>query len=254
MARVARVKRVPDARTYTPEQWLKYGTNPEPTTREKMVLLAIEEIIIAGPGDFNAAVVCDRLGIAYPMINHNFGDRDGLIAEAIMAAHDSWSRGVERSFKDGPTDPRKRLRRFVEHEILWGRKMRGMGVLMHYPTVSTRVSRAVRGQFGERMQRNFEFHLALITVTVADITAKRVSSLDFGRDDFPRTTLALAHPHAFAAATSISWATHGLALWSGGDHVATSDLALATLEKLSREVVVKNHVTNIIAIAENAAK
>jgi AcrR family transcriptional regulator len=250
MARIPKQKHPADALAYTPQQWLEFGVNPEPSTREKMILLAIEEIIASGPGDFNATIVCDRLGIAYPMINHNFGDRDGLIAEAIMAAHDSWSKGVETVFKTAPADPRKRLRAFVEGEVSWAIKMQGMGVLMHYPTVSTRVSAAVSRKFGDRMRRNFEFHLALISVTVADIRAKKVSDLDFSVDDYPRTELVLKQPAAFVAATSISWATHGLALWAGGDHVATSGLARDKLEQLTAGYVMNQHIKTILAIAE----
>lgn len=215
-----------------------------------MILLAIEELIISGPGDFNATVVCDRLGIAYPMINHNFGDRDGLIAEAIMAAHDAWSRSVERTFKSAPADPKKRLRAFIENEISWAITMQGMGVLMHYPAISTRVSGIVRENFSARMQRNFEFHLAFITVTVSDIRAKKSSAFEFSLDNYPRKELVLKNPAAFAAATSISWATHGLAMWSGGDHVATSGLARDKLEQLTAGVVMNQHIKNIIAIAE----
>jgi AcrR family transcriptional regulator len=252
MARVVKFKRSPDAISYTSDQWLVFGTNPQPSTREKMILLAIEEIIETGPGDFNATVVCDRLGIAYPMINHNFGDRDGLIAEAIMATHDSWSKGVEAAFKLAPADPMKRLRKFIEHEIAWSVKMQGMGVLMHYPTVSSRVSKAVMEKFGDRMRRNFEFHLALITVTILDIRAKTVSDLEFGKEDFPRTQLVIAHPAAFTAAVSISWATHGLAMWSGGDHVATNSLAKDSLAGLTASFVVNQHIKHIIGIAKKS--
>ena len=252
MPRVPKQKRSPDALSYTSEQWLRFGTNPTPNTREKMILLAIEEIIQTGPGDFNAKVVCERLGIAYPMINHNFGDRDGLISEAVMTAHDAWCKGVEAAFKTAPADPRKRLKSFIEHEVSWSIKMQGMGVLMHYPTVSTRVSQAVMENFGERMRRNFEFHLALITTTIVDIRSKKVSALDFTIENFPRTQLVVAHPAAFTAATSISWATHGLAMWSGGDHVATNRLATDTLGELTANFVKNQHIKNIMAIAEGS--
>lgn len=250
MARPPKIKRPADALAYKADSWLVFGTNPEPSTREKMILLAIEEIISSGPGDFNATVVCDRLGIAYPMINHNFGDRDGLVAEAIMAAHDSWSKGVENAFKSAPANAKKRLQSFIEHEISWAVKMQGMGVLMHYPTVSARVANMVAEKFASRMQRNFEFHLALITTSVIDMRAKKASVLDFSVDDFPRTELVLKNPAAFAAATSISWAAHGLAMWSGGEHVATSGLARDKLEKLTAGVMMNQHIKNILAIAE----
>ena len=70
----------------TDEFWLRFGDNPQPAMHEKSIYLTMEHVRAKGPWDFNAAAICQRLGITNPMVNHYFGNRDGLLAAAVVAA------------------------------------------------------------------------------------------------------------------------------------------------------------------------
>lgn len=233
----------------TPAKWLSLGGSENPTVREQLIMLAVEEIIEIGPADFNAASPCDRVGVKHPTVNYHFGNRDGLIAEATMWVHDWWVRYLHENLVKAPRSAKKRLRAFIESEISWSRKMGGMTLLMHYPLASHGSQQIVAEKFGERMQRNFEFNLALLTTIVLDVRNKTLSPLTFTVDDFPRAEL-LKHPSAVLSATSISWATHGIASWSSGDHIATRNLERGATAQLSTKIATEAYIKNIMKLAE----
>lgn len=237
------------AENFSPEKWLSLGGSEHPTVREQLIMLAVEEIIEIGPADFNAASPCDRVGVKHPTVNYHFGNRDGLIAEATMWVHDWWVRYLHENLLAAPRSAKKRLRAFIESEIAWSQKMGGMTLLMHYPLASHGSQQIVAEKFGERMQRNFEFNLALLTTIVLDIRNKTLTPLTFSVNDIPRNEL-LRHPGAVLAATSISWATHGIASWSSGDHIATRNLERSATAQLTTKVATEAYIRQIMKMAE----
>ncbi len=237
-----------DALSYTEKDWLKYGDNPNPKTREKMIMLAIEQIIQVGPADFTSTQVCDRLGIKRPMINHYFGSRDQFIAEVNWWAYQEWAKHVDRTFRNAPANPTKRLRAFVLGELEFAKRMGGMNILIHYPLVSSAATKILTEQHQRAMQKIFEYHLALLTVTVKDINTGRVSELSFDAENAPKKSLLLP-PKYFLAATQISWATHGLASWNSGKHIATHQIGQTSLSSLTTDFAVGKMVDKIVSMA-----
>ncbi len=218
------------------------------TTRDRMIQLAIDQMVERGPMDFNAADVCEQLGIKRPMINHYFGSREKFVAEAIWRAYRDWARNVDESIRNAPRNPRKRLEAFIEGEIAWARRMGPVHTLINYPMVSSTALRALADEYQEPMRLIFEYHLALLTVIARDIDQKTASDLDFTVDTVPRRSL-LANPKYFLTATQISWATHGLASWSSGQHVPTATIEDLPKRSLTSEYAVRQMIKTIIAIA-----
>jgi len=234
---------------FSPQKWVDLGGSPTPTVREQIIMLTIEEIIEIGPADFNAASPCDRIGVKHPTVNYHFGNRDGLLAEATMWVHDAWVRYLQQNLLAAPQNAKKRLRAFIESEISWSKKMGGMTLLMHYATASHGSQILVAEKFSDRMRRNFEFNLALLTTIVLDIRNGTLTPLTFTVDDYPKKEL-LLHPSAVLAATSISWATHGIASWSIGEHIATKNIDNTAASKLTTKVAEENYIKQIMRIAE----
>jgi AcrR family transcriptional regulator len=238
-----------DALSYTESDWLKYGDNPNPNTREKMIMLAIEQIIQVGPADFISTQVCDRLDIKRPMINHYFGSRDRFIAEINWWAYQEWAKHVDRSFRNAPANPTKRLRAFILGEIQFAQRMGGMNILLHYPLASSAATKILSEEHQEDMQKIFEYHLALLTITVKDINTGKVSELNFDAENVPKKSLLLQTKY-FLAATQISWATHGLASWSSGKHIATHQIENKALSSLTSDFAVGKMVDKIVSMAK----
>lgn len=234
---------------FADEKWIGLGGGPNPSVREQLIMLTVEEIIEIGPADFNAASPCDRVGVKHPTVHYHFGNRDGLLAEATMWVHDWWVRFLTANMKKAPKNPKKRLRAFIDSEIAWSKKIGGMMLLMHYPLSSHGSQEILSDRFGERMQRNFEYNLAILTTLVLDVRKNQVSLIDFTVDNYPKAEL-LKHPSALLAATSISWATHGIASWSSGDHIATHNLHRTPGSPLSAKVAIENYIKQIMKMAE----
>lgn len=249
MAYVKKSQRGSEAEHFSPEKWIALGGSPEPTVREKLIMLSVEEMIEIGPADFNAASPCDRVGVKHPTVNYHFGNRDGLLAEAAMWVHDWWVRYLAANMQAAPKNAKKRLRAFIDSEIAWSKKMGGMTLLMHYPLSSHGSQEIVAEKFAERMQRNFEYNLAILTTIVLDIRTGKVSPLDFTVENYPKKELT-RHPSAILAATSISWATHGIASWSSGDHIATRNLENPTLSNVTTKIAIENYIRQIMKMAE----
>lgn len=239
-----------DALSYTASDWLKYGDISEPTTREKMIMLGIEQIIRVGPADFASTQVCDRLDIKHPMVNHYFGSRAQFLAEVQWWAYREWGKYVDRTFRTAPANPRKRLKAFIEAELEWAKRMGGMNILIQYPMVSAETLELLTEQHNAEMTKMFEYHLALITVCVRDIRKGTLTPLDFDAETIPKDNL-LKNASYFLAATQVSWATHGLAMWSSGKHIATQQLdQQKSAKNLSTDIAVKQMIKRIMQIAE----
>lgn len=237
-----------DALTFTAKDWLSRGEVADPSTREKMIMLAIEEIQSVGPADFNAMRVCDRLGIKHPMVNYHFGNRDGLIAEATWWAYQDWTRAVRDSIQKAPAHPEKRLRAWVEAEIKWAQHMGGMYILTQYPLSSAGAQEIVATEYKERMQQIFEYHLALLTVIIDDLRTGKVSSVDFDEETMPRAHL-LTKTQAVITAGHLAWMTHGIASWSSGHHLGTEGIASRGVKDLSVAIAKKSYIDQIVRVA-----
>lgn len=240
---------VADALSYTSKDWLLNGDIAEPSTREKMILLAIQEIQSVGPADFNAMRVCDRLGIKHPMVNYHFGNRDGLLAEATWWAYQVWTRNVVASIRTAPANAEKRLRAFVNEEVAWAERMGGMYLLLQYPLSSAGAQDIVSEKYQAEMERIFEYHLALLAVVVSDLRSGKVSPIDFDIDNQPTGSIIL-NPAAAITAGHIAWMTHGLASWSTGHHISTEGMKSRGIKDISVGIAKKTYVDLIVKVAK----
>jgi AcrR family transcriptional regulator len=239
-----------DAREYTAADWLKLGQVENPSTREKMIMLAIEDIRDVGPADFSPMRVCDRLGLKHPLVNYHFGNRDGLIAEATWWAYQQWSINVVSSIQNAPANPEKRLRAFVVEEAKWAEKFEGMYLLLMHPLASYDSQMLVKERYQKEMEALFDYHLALVAVCVADLRSGKVSSVGFDKDNLPRS-MTLTNPGAVLAAGHIAWMTHGFASWSAGHHVSTMSMDTRALKNLSVGIAKKTYIDLVVKVAKS---
>ena len=220
------------------------------TTREQIILVAIDQMVDVGPVDFNANTVCEKLGIKHPMINYYFGSRDALIADAAIWAFRGWSKGYSRSISGAKTDPEARLRASIGYSNEWSHEMGAVSVLVQYPMLSSSVRTILVSKYGDEMVRVFEFHLALLTQIVIDMRKGTRTTIEFDETNYPRNDRIARHPAEFMAATSIALASHGLSMWSSGQHHPSQKSAKEIVAGFTRNLMVENHISEIIRIAK----
>jgi AcrR family transcriptional regulator len=232
----------------TDEYWLRYGTDPQPSMRLKILYLTFDEIAKSGPGSFNVASVCDRLGITYPMVNHYFGGRDSLIAEAAHMIYMRYVDQLWRAVIAAPRNPQDRLAAWILAQIRETGLMGGWGAVLNYPLAAREVSEEIRQQFGQAMQAGFELNLARLSMLIKDIRNGRVSDSDFTRGPIPRREL-LEDPELQALLPTVSWGVIGASVWLAGQHLPAHG-AIPEFEAML-PLLIDNHVKALIGLVES---
>lgn len=235
-----------DARTYTAPDWLQFGDTAEPTVRQKLIALTIEEVIKTGPSDFETKVVCDRIDVNYSMINYYFGGRDGLLAEASAVTVRKSILGMHKRIVAAPRNAEKRFRVWIEGELQWYRDHSAWGVLINYP-IASKVSGAIlEEKYGAELTKYSEFYLAMVATMVLDLRKGTLSDFDFGVDNYPRASL-LLNPIAALDTVSLAWSVHGIAVWSSGKQVGSAALSAPSL---TQAMAIKHHINHIVERAK----
>lgn len=218
-------------------------------TKERLILLSIDEMLTSGPSDFNARIVCERLGVKQSMIPYHFESRDGLVAEATIWAYRLWANHSVAVVRRTKSDAEKRLRAYLEAECEIGKELRSVTVLIQYPMLSASVQAILNERYGDEMRRELEFHLAVITDLIIEIRGGKTASLNYDSTNYPGTGDAIKHASEFLAATSISWASHGIAMWASGHHMPSATFWNLDLEKISTQFAIANHIDEMVATA-----
>lgn len=246
---MARPPRPPKAGFVPPpaEYWLEFGDDPEPRVREKLLYLAIDEIAQVGPNDFNSYSICDRINVTYPMVNHYFGGRNGLVAEAALVVYRRYISRLHASVKAAANTPDDRFRAWVWGQIKWTVDMRGWGAVLNYPDSCQESSRLLREKHGDEMRDLFEYNMAVLIHLITDV---RNGSVTPWPDELTPEFRAFAASSSelMSVAASISWSTLGISVWSSGQHVPSA--AVAEIDS-HRDGFMHAHVERVLATARS---
>lgn len=228
--------------------WSGFGLDPQPTMRLKILYVTFDEIAAAGPGSFNVASVCDRLGITYPMVNHYFGSRDALIAEAAHMVYARYVDALWVAVEAAPRNPRDRLSAWILAQIRETDEMGGWGAVLNYPLAAKEVSREISENFGEAMRRGFELNMSRLAVLVKDIRAGEVSDAHLNGELSYRKKM-LEDPELLALLPTVAWGVIGASVWLAGRHLPSTG-SIKELEPLLGKSV-ENHVSALIRLIES---
>jgi AcrR family transcriptional regulator len=224
--------------------WLDFGSDPEPSNRDRLIYLTMREVAIVGPASFNTSGVCDALGISYPMVNYYFGNRDGLIAEAAHATYVRYVQKLGVAVEAAPRTPIDRLRAYLHAHLRLNIEIRGWGAVLNYPIFSTSIAQILDERFGEDHRRHFELNMARIAQLVIDVWEERVTDVNYDVDAIPREAL-LSNAAVLDATAALSWGTLGVAVWRSGRH--SPSRGISDLEQLSDQLV-DHYIENLIRL------
>jgi AcrR family transcriptional regulator len=221
--------------------WLRFGTNPKPTTRQKMLYVTIDDVARVGPISFNALTMCAEVGVSDPLLNFHFGSRDELIAEALVIVYqrlitESWAR-----VQAAKQTPEARLRAWLEATNEVFTDVGGWGALINYPIASREVTELVRQNDGQLMVDLAELNLARLLVLVKDQKKKKLSGTELEQGNLPKL-LFIKDPGLTALTVSVALSISGMAVWRGGRDPAQAKREGTVLDR----AVMKLHITRII--------
>ena len=228
----------------TDEFWLEFGDDPQPPMRLKILYVTLGEVAKSGPGSFNVASVCDRLGITYPMVNHYFGGRDGLLAEG---AHMVYQRYVDRVWEaaiTAPREPEARLKAWMMAQVSETLAMGGWGPILNYPLAAREVTAEIDSKFQKSLNRLFELNIARLAILVRDASKDTVTDVDYTPEHYPRTHL-LSDPYLLNVMPTVSWSIFGMSVWLAGEHAPARNIdEISTLI----QTLMENHFRTLVAV------
>ena len=226
----------------TDEYWLRFSDDPQPSMRDKIIYLTFEEVAKVGPGLFNVASVCDRLGVTHPMVNHYFGSRDSLLAETAFRVYQRYVAGLWEAVESAPREPKARLRAWLWKQIESTAELGGWGGILNYPMGSLNISQLIDEQFGDAIREVFEVNIMRLGMLVLDVVNDEVT-LGVEPSDELRERL-LAHPLVAAKAASVAWSTLGVSVWHAGEHLPSSSVPEL---RENREKFIEHHINTVMA-------
>lgn len=200
--------------------WLRFGDQPQPPMRDKIIYLTAEEVAKVGPAVFNVASVSDRLGITHPMVNHYFGGRDALLAETAFVVYQRYIHSLWEAVAAAPAEPRARLRAWMMQQIEGTAELGGWGGILNYPSSSMHVSGLLQENFGDKMRDLFVTNTVRLGILVEDLRSGEVTSFDDMDIETVRLRF-LAEPESMARGSSVGLSTLGVAIWNAGQHLPT---------------------------------
>ena len=215
--------------------------------RQQFLERTIEEFARTGPGAFNPGKIARELGVTVAMINHYFGSRYGLIAEAAYLVYSSYIDELFEAVRSAPRVPEDRLRAWMETQIVVSRRVGGWGVVLNYPTFSLKDSLAFDANYSKSVVRKYELNLARLAQLIIDLKAGSVSPEEVAEQNLDLDKF-LSNPKLVALGSSIAMSTLGASVWFAGSHAPSAD----SVESRKRaEFALESHIEILVQLAKS---
>lgn len=232
--------------TLTDEFWLRFGENPQPSMQDKIIFLTIEQVTEKGPWDFNSAAICQRLGVTNPMVNHYFGNRDGLLAAGLFEVYRRYIGHLDDAVAAAPRNPRARLEAWMREQIRRTCEMGGWATMLNNPLSALSVAEVFQSDYSSEVQALFEQNLARLSFLIRDLREGSVT------EPVPNLTSELRAEliddfDSAGRVASVAWSTLGSSTWLSGKHLPSS--RIGELWDRSGELV-DAHINRVIASVE----
>ena len=215
--------------------------------REQFLERTIVEFGQAGPGAFNPGKIARELGVTVAMINHYFGSRYGLIAEAAYVVYARYIDEMFEAITNAPRVPEERLRAWIRTQIAVARRVGAWGMVLNYPTLALKESLAFDPKYRLLMSAKFEVNLGRLAQLILDVKSGSVAPTEITEDsdDFREF---LSNPTLVALGSSIAMSTLGAAVWMAGSHAPSADSEDAHQRA---EFIVQAHIDHLIQQVKN---
>jgi AcrR family transcriptional regulator len=232
---------VPPTRVLDETYWLQFSKDPNPSTRQKMMYVTIDDVARIGPVSFNALTMCDEVGVSDGLLNFHFGSRNELLAETLVWVYQRFVNEVAESVGKAKQDPEIKLRAWITAVHQGFVKMGGWGVLVNYPIASREVSYLAEHQHGKEFVDMAELNLALLLHLISDFKKGKVTEFALEAGKIPKSFF-MKNPGLTALTVSVALSTSGMAVWQGGRTEGQAKKEGSIMDKM----VIKTHVDRII--------
>ena len=231
-----------------PEFWRELCGDPSPTSRDKFLLLTIDEFGRVGPGGFSHASIARRLGVTVAMINHYFGSRNGLISEAAYLVYCKYMDAMALAVEEAPRDPESRLGAWITTQISFAVSVAGWAVVLNYPTLALEDPVEFTVLFRKRITAKFNVNMARLSQLISDVQSGTVSPKSIDEDNLDVATY-MTDMKLVTLSSTIAMSTLGAAVWAAGSHAPSAESEEA---KQLGDMVLAQHANYLVELVKTA--
>lgn len=189
-------------------------TDDDLTTKERLLEVAVDHLAKEGPARFKPHEVCNELGISKALVNYHFGNRDGLIAEAMVRAYERYVEVLADAIAGAGDDPLEQIVAWMDQQIAWTTEHPGIAIALNFPYEATDEPLALSPEHVARLRASGAKNQDQLYACVLELARR-----ERGGEVNP-TEVDLV-----VSGFLIGWMTLGISVWQAGRHVPTSDYA-----------------------------
>ena len=192
--------------------------------RDAILESAVSRLATCGPAGVHPQDICEELGLSKALVNYHFGNRDGLIAEAIALAYERYIDTLISASQEPELDAVGRVTAWIDALIEWARNNPGLAAAVNFPHEAGGIPRPLDQALAQRMQLAAARAFSNLQGLVQDA---RISLRGPGAEQDPAEV-------ALDTAL-ISWATLGMSVYAAGETLPTRVLPVAEYLPVAQE-------------------
>jgi AcrR family transcriptional regulator len=180
--------------------------------RQLLIDLAIQTLAESSPSRLNSAELCAQLGVTKSLVNFHFGNKDGLLAEAIATAYEDLVSQLTAVASRTNLTPFSRLLVFVDTQFEWTLRFRGIAAQILFPEEWLLSKKRSSAQSQRIAQANIQYQRLL-----RDVVGSAALYLN---PDRPGAELAPIE------SALVQWLTFGFSAWAAGNRIAVESVGM----------------------------
>lgn len=174
----------------------------------------LAELSVKGPANIYPNDISTGLGLSKSLVNFHFGDRDGLVAEAMAVGYERYVDHLWSAALAAGSDPIVRLLAWIDAQLEWTVANVGLAAALNFPLEAAALDRVTNPEVADRLRSSGRRNLSNLLVLVRD------ASLHLKGPDATVDQIRL-----FMDVGVIGWMTLGMSVFTAGRHLPTADLA-----------------------------
>lgn len=186
-------------------------TIPRFEKRAALIEATLESLGEFGPSGVHPAEICEGLGLSKALVNYHFGNRDGLVAEAMALGYERYVDLLEGAVDEAGSSPLDRLMAFYETQVAWTIEHPGLAAALNFPETAAGPGAELAADIRDRLNAAGARNFANLVSLVNEVRGS------FGHDDDPPELVR-------SLAAIIGWTCLGTSVWFAGGHAPTQDL------------------------------
>ncbi|MFZ9629113.1 MAG: TetR/AcrR family transcriptional regulator [Ilumatobacteraceae bacterium] len=182
--------------------------------REALVEAVLAELAEKGPANIYPNDISTGLGLSKSLVNFHFGDRDGLVAEAMAVGYERYVDCLMVAAEAAGTDPVARLLAWIDRQFEWTIENVGLAAALNFPYEAAALDGVGNPAIAERLAATGRRNLINLSGLV------HAALRHFHGEDSTIDQLRL-----YFDVGVIGWMTLGMSVFTAGRHLPTRDLA-----------------------------